>query len=63
MCHPVVVKVRGGGETFTTGLTDVWLLSGVDPSVRVQTATGGKPFLAEITHVGPLSRMDPHMSL
>ena len=34
--HPVVVEVGTGGESFTTDLTLMGLLSGVDPPVRVE---------------------------
>ena len=47
--HPVVVEVGAGGESFTTDLTLMGLLSGVDPPVCVERGTGGECFTTHIT--------------
>ena len=49
--HPVVVEVGTGGESFTTDLTLMGLLSGVDPPVRVERGTGGECFTTHITRM------------
>ena len=40
VCHPVVVEIGAGCETFSTGFTLVRLLPSVDSSVSVQRRTG-----------------------
>ena len=53
VCHPVVVKIGAGCETFSTGFTLVRLLPSVDSSVSVQRRTGRESFLAEVTDIWP----------
>ena len=53
VCHPVVIKIGAGSETFSTGFTLVWLLPSVDSSVSVQRRTGRESFLAEVTDIWP----------
>ena len=62
MCHSVIVQIRRSGETFTTKLTNMRLLTSMDPSVCIQTAARTETFLAEITDIRSLASMNPHMA-
>ena len=57
MCHFVIVKIGRGCKGLATHLALVWLLSSVDPTVRVQAGAGAEPLVAEVALVGPLVRV------
>ena len=44
---------------FTTEVTNVGLLSSVDPAVSCEMASAVKGFTTEVTAVGPLSSVYP----
>ena len=63
MCHFVIVKIGRGCKGLATHLALVWLLSSVDPSVRVQAGAGAEPLVANVTYMWPLAGVGADVSL
>ena len=63
MCHFVIVKIGRGCKGLATHLTLMWLLSCVDPPVRVQAGAGAEPLVANVTHMRPLAGVGADVSL
>ena len=62
VCHPVIVEIGAGGETFSTSFTLVWLFPSMNTSVGVKGGTGGKSLVTIVTGVRPLSCVNSNMS-